>query len=117
MPMPMPSCPNAGSRLLRPPAAGRGRMNYAAVVGGCLSGRAAPYFRAPPDNGIATEAGRCSTYRRQDAVQTNPATSIARINPCHLRGHGAIEFRLRLSAETLSRDNPKNLRSSLILSN
>ena len=52
-------------------------MTFAVVVGVSLrSGYALPPRH--PDNGIVTETGGGSTYRRQNAVQTNPATSDAR---------------------------------------
>src|SRR5271165_2658071 len=50
-------------------------MTFAVVVGVSLrSGYALPPRH--PDDGIVTETGGGSTYRRRNAVQTNPATSI-----------------------------------------
>lgn len=49
-------------------------MNFAAVIGVSLrSGYALPPRH--PDNGIVTSTGRCSTYRKRNAVQRNQATS------------------------------------------
>jgi hypothetical protein len=42
-----PRCPNAGSRLLRPPAAARGSLNFATVVGAALRSGYVPRRDAP----------------------------------------------------------------------
>lgn len=51
-------------------------MNFAAV-GGHRSGRATPALRDAPQRRSMGETGRVSTYRKRNAVQTNPATSLA----------------------------------------
>ncbi len=64
---------DARSRLLRPPAAGRGSMNFTAVSGITLVGLRPP--GVPPRNPHTTSAtGRASTYQERNAVQTKPAT-------------------------------------------
>src|SRR5271157_5833433 len=61
-------------------------MTFAVVVGVSLrSGYALPPRH--PDDGIVTETGGGSTYRRRNAVQTNPATSVH--TPTELRASAA----------------------------
>ena len=70
---------DARSRLLRPPAAGRGSMNFAAT----------------------SATGRASTYQERNAVQTKPATSGRRLKPVWF----LIENAYHMSAGTISCGN------------
>src|SRR5271167_1963801 len=63
-------------------------MSFAAVAGP-HSGRATPSLREAPQQQPMSTTGRGSTYRRRNAVQTNPATSLIR-NP-----QGRIANRIR----------------------
>ena len=50
-------------------------MNFAAATGRRL-GRATPCLRDTPQRKLMGTTGRRSTYRRRNAVQANPATSV-----------------------------------------
>ena len=50
-------------------------MNFAAATGHRL-GRATPCLRDTPQRKWMGTTGRRSTYRRRNAVQANPATSV-----------------------------------------
>src|SRR5271166_4928097 len=50
-------------------------MSFAAAAGP-HSGRATPSLREAPQQQPMSTTGRGSTYRRRNAVQTNPATSV-----------------------------------------
>src|SRR5271166_5825799 len=50
-------------------------MSFAAAAGP-HSGRATPSLREAPQQQPMSTTGRGSTYRRRNAVQTNPATSL-----------------------------------------
>ena len=50
-------------------------MNFAAATGHRL-GRATPCLRDTPQRKLMGTTGRRSTYRRRNAVQANPATSV-----------------------------------------
>ena len=52
-------------------------MTFAAVAGQ-RSGRAAPSLRAAPQRQSMETTGRETIYRNRNAVQTKPATSVAR---------------------------------------
>src|SRR5215213_894273 len=70
-----PRCPNAGSCLLRQPAAARGSLNFAAVVGASLRLGCALPARRRDSSHATTSTGRGSTYLGRNAVSTKPATS------------------------------------------
>ena len=57
-------------------------MNFAAV-GGHRSGRATPSLRDAPQRQLTSTTGRTSIYRKRNAVQTKPATSVigSRLRP------------------------------------
>ena len=50
-------------------------MNFAAATGHRL-GRATPCLRDTPQRKLMGTTGRRSTYRRRNAVQATPATSL-----------------------------------------
>ena len=55
-------------------------MNFAAATGHRL-GRATPCLRDTPQRKLMGTTGRRSTYRRRNAVQANPATSVLPRDP------------------------------------
>src|SRR5271166_5304812 len=72
-------------------------MSFAAVAGP-HSGRATPSLREAPQQQPMSTTGRGSTYRRRNAVQTNPATSCICVESClpgflaSARGRAADHF-------------------------
>ena len=51
-------------------------MSHLHWHGGRRSGRATPSLRAAPTTATKQSTGRASTYRKRNAVQTKPATSL-----------------------------------------